>query len=78
MISGTDVAGEMDAAAQGLMKAHSAVKQLQLAAGEVHRALATTGRISSQIIAALHVMAMYGESVEVLLRQIEEEAGYQL
>ncbi len=78
MISGSDIDNVMDAATQGLTAAHTAVAQLQVAAGEVHQALATSGRISSQTVAALHVITMYGESVNVLLRQVESETGLQL
>jgi hypothetical protein len=79
MTSGTDIASA-DMSVQSLVAAHSAVAQLQAAAGEVHQALATTRhmRITSQTVASLHVISMYCESIGVLLKEIAEGAGIKL
>jgi hypothetical protein len=55
--------------------ARAAASQLQVAAADIQRGLALTGRVQPEALAALHVITMYCESVEVLLNEISDGVG---
>ena len=68
------VSSTPDPAERLLASAKSATILAQASASEAYRGLAQLGRLSPDAAAALSVVHCYGESILVLLREVEQGA----
>jgi hypothetical protein len=72
-----DIIG-IDATVNSFLAARTAVSHLQGKAGDIYQILAKARRIDHDTASTLKIIALYGESIDLLLLELANQVGVKL